>query len=405
MKGISPEERRRSELLKDEILEEIRRVGVISFVRFMELSLYHQEYGYYNSPSEKIGKGGDYYTSPHIHPVFGRLIGRQVQEMWRILGEPDPFILFELGPGLGWLAYDILKEMEGSHPKFFGSILYSLIETSPLLIQKQKRRLNDFVRKGKVIWRNPDDLEETKEEIVGCFLSNEFFDALPCHLVVVKGGRLREVYVNTEGNSFHEVLGPPSTPLLEAYLQAQGICLDEGQRAEINLNAFKWLNKIAGYLQKGFVLTIDFGWESEELYAPYRPDGTLLCYFRHRTSKDPFTRVGLQDMTSHVNFSALMALGRRIGLKTTGFSPQYRFLLSLGLLNEMAAIEEKIVRTPSSKIKEGLLRQKWAIRSFIFPNELGYGFKVLVQHKGIDDPDLKGFGSFPPLHWEGMIWK
>lgn len=405
MEEVLPKERKQSELLKSQIFEEIRVMGMIPFVRYMELALYHPEYGYYNSPWEKIGKGGDYYTSPHIHPVFGRLIARQIQEMWRILGKPAPFTLIELGPGMGWLAHDILTEIEESYPEFFGATLYGLIETSPVLIRKQKRRLDDFVQKGKVSWKRPDDLKGAGGESIGCFLNNEFFDALPCHLVCLKGGRLREVYVKAEGNALQEVLGPPSTGWLKTYLQSQGVCLDEGQRAEINLNALKWLKEISRYLQKGFVFTIDFGWDTEELYAPHRTEGTLQCHFRHRTYDDPFKRVGLQDMSAQVNFSALMAFGKRVGLETTGFSPQYRFLLSLGLLNEMAAIEEEIARITTHKKKEALLRQKWAMRSFIFPNELGYGFKVLVQHKGIEKPCLKGFGSFPPLIWEGKTWK
>lgn len=403
MKGLTEEDKIRSYLLKNAIIEEIRKRGMIPFVRFMELALYHPEYGYYTCSSRKIGKEGDFYTSPHVHPVFGRLVCNQIQEMWEILNRPAPFYLVELGPGHGWLSHDILTYSEQHYPEFFSTILYVLVEKSPGMIEEIKIRLNNFIQKGKVIILDPDEFQKTDENYIGCFLSNEFFDSLPYHRVSFENGNLREIYVTVKENDFREILGTLSTPCIHKYLCEQAIQLREGQRAEININALKWLKIIAKHLKRGFVLTIDFGFEAPELYAPYRIDGTLMCYFQHTTSSDPYTLVGLKDITAHVNFTALISFGKKIGLEITGFSPQYRFLLALGLLDEIASLEEKIA-TANSIEKKGLILQKLAMRRLLIPDEMGYLFKVLIQHKGISHHELRGFKSIPPLHWKGKKW-
>jgi SAM-dependent MidA family methyltransferase len=172
-----------------------------------------------------------------------------------------------------------------------------------------------------------------------------------------------------------------------------GIHLREGQRAEVNLKALDWVEKVARCLKKGFVLTIDYGYLANELYAPHRRDGTLLCYCQHRTSENPYERLGEQDITSHVNFSGLIQKGEELGLHLTGFAPQYRFLLALGILQEMESLGREMSETDA-------LQLRLSLKHLIEP-EMGMGevFKVLIQHKGMDRPLLDGLRDLDAIPW------
>jgi SAM-dependent MidA family methyltransferase len=230
------------------------------------------------------------------------------------------------------------------------------------------------------------------QRIEGCFLSNELVDSFPVHRVLMEGGTLQEVYVGLDNGEFQEVQGDPSTPELVAYFQRLGIRLAEGQRAEVNLEALRWLQRVAQGLKQGFVITIDYGYRAEELYSPLRPAGTFLCYQGHRILTDPYALLGLQDMTAHVDFTSLIMCGEGYGLKLTGLVPQYRFLLALGILEQLAQLGQE----------EGeSLNERLTIKNLILPGGLGETFKVLIQHKGIDRPELEGLRGplqeIPPL--------
>ena len=369
------------------IKERIRDRGMISFAEFMDLALYHPEQGYYSSPREKIGREGDFYTSPSIHPIFGHLIARQLHQMAEILGYPSPFSIVEMGAGKGMVCSDILNYYRHHLPGFYDDILYILAEKSPSFEERQRTFLAEFAADGKVKWVSPDVLLGGERFYVGCLLSNELIDSFPVHLVQQKGGQLCEVYVGDQDYGLAEILGPPSSPWLGAYLQDYGLPFQEGQRGEVNLKALEWVEAVSRGLQRGFVLTIDYGYEAQELYHPSRRQGTLLCYFRHTISTNPYQRIGYQDITSHVNFSALVRKGEAVGLQKVGCTEQYKFLAALGLLEDL----EKIEKSSDQYSHPDFLRNKLAMKNFLVPEGMGRIFKVLGQRKGRGEAKLLGF--------------
>jgi len=360
--------------LKADIINIIEEKGKITFAGFMDLVLYHPEYGYYVSEREKTGKRGDYYTSTDVHPVFGRLIARQLEQMWKLSGK-GKFTLVEMGAGKGWLCHDIINSIKNRYPEFFSMIDYKIVEISKNLIKKQANLLEGLG--CNVSWGSFSQDGFSFEAINGCFLSNEFVDSLPVHLVVVQDGRLREIYVKIKDGVFTETIDDLSNPLLEDYFNELNINLVEGQRVEVNLKAMDWMRSVSEYLKSGFVITVDYGYPAEELYSEDRYRGTLMCYHKHTTSEDPLVRVGNQDITSHVNFSSLMQRGARFGLSTTGLVKQSHFLLGLGILDEMK---------DTHKDTERFL----AMKGLFLPGGMGDIFKVLIQHKGINNPKLIG---------------
>jgi SAM-dependent MidA family methyltransferase len=194
---------------------------------------------------------------------------------------------------------------------------------------------------------------------------------------------LREVYVTALGEEFAEAFDLPSTPELAGYLARLGIELLAGQRAEINLAAPRWLETVARSMVRGFVLTIDYGYTAAELYAPLRKNGTLLCYYRHRVEENPYIRAGLQDMTSHVDFTTLMERGEELGLTKIWFGEQYRFLMGAGMLEEMMALEARAAS------EEERLKNRLILKKLILPEGgMGDTFKVLIQAKGVENPQL-----------------
>ncbi len=370
------------------ILRDLIRVrGQVTFAEFMDLVLYHPGEGYYHSSREKTGPAGDYYTSPHIHPIFGQLLARQVHQMWEILGHPVPFTLVEMGGGRGLLCSDILHYCRSQFGDFYQSLGYILVEISTPSVDKQRSLLSPFLNERKFEFLDPEDLWNRPQVFIGCLFSNELIDAFPVHLVQQKDGKLWEIYVAWGDGSFQEVLGPPSDPALEEYFSLYGSPLEEGQRTEVNLKALEWVERVSKVLQKGFILTIDYGYEAPELYQPTRRDGTLLCYFRHTTSPNPYERIGYQDITAHVNFTALAKKGEALGLKKVGYAEQYKFLVSLGLLQDLETLERNSTR-PSDP---GFLKNKLAMRNFLIPGGMGTLFKVLCQSKGIGEVKLLGF--------------
>jgi len=369
------------------LVDRIQRQGRISFAEFMDLVLYHPEHGYYNSFKEKIGPEGDYYTSPSVHPIFGSLIARQLSQMWEILGCPSPFFIIEGGAGKGLLCLDILNHARDFSPVFFENIRYILSDQSSMMEEKQKSLFQDSPFIDRIQWVNARDLFREGRKFIGCFLSNELVDSFPVHIIQLQERKLAEVLVAVKDQSFVEFLDTPSSPSIAAYLDSYGYPLQKNQRAEINLQALTWLGKVNQILERGFILTIDYGFEARELYDPSRRDGTLLSYFRHTTSTDFYERIGYQDITAHVNFTALIQKGEQIGLKKIGFTEQYKFLVSLGLLQMMEDYEKKSNGRPAAEF----LTNKLAMKSFLVPGGMGTLFKVLIQGKGVGNPKLLGF--------------
>ena len=389
---MEEEKRGRGELLKQFILSWIAEKGAVPFSQFMEWCLYHPEYGYYPSEDLRIGKEGDYYTSPCVHPLFGGMVAKQLSQMAEILGEGN-FDVVEMGGGRGFLCQDILNWAKKKTPDFFNRLRYYLLETSPSLLKEQKERLRPYEEEGKIDWMDPIIFEKEKDRIRGCILSNELVDAFPVHQVVFDHGKLKEVYVTRHDGQLKEVMDEPSDPALLSYFESMGIRLQEGQRAEVNLRALDWMEKVGRFLEKGFVLTVDYGYLAEELYAPHRRSGTLLCYYRHQASQNPYEHLGEQDITSHVNFTDLIKKGEGVGLRFAGLVPQCRFLIALGILQEMDSLGQDLSELDGLKMRLSLMH--------LIEPEAGMGemFKVLIQRKGIDGPLLEGLRDLNSIPW------
>jgi SAM-dependent MidA family methyltransferase len=389
---MEEEKRSRGERLRGFILSQIEKRGSIPFSQFMEWCLYHPDYGYYRSERMNIGRDGDFYTSPCVHPLFGGLIAKQLSQMSEQWGGPF-FDVVEQGGGRGFLCEDVLRWATKNSSVFYQRLRYHLIETSPFLLKEQRERLGEHEKEGKVFWMDPEAFEEGRALVEGCFLSNELVDAFPVHQVIFDRGNLKEIYVTQDHGQLKEQWGKLSDPRIVSYFQSMGITLQEGQRAEVNLKALDWMEKVARCLKKGFVLTIDYGYLAKELYGSHRREGTLLCYTQHQTSENPYERLGEQDITSHVNFTGLIQKGEEVGLRFTGLVPQYQFLIALGLLQEMESLGREMPEMDA-------LQLRLSLKHLIEP-EMGMGevFKVLIQHKGMDQPRLDGLRDLNSIPW------
>jgi len=365
--------------------EKIRRSPgqKISFAQYMEWVLYHLEFGYYSAYQTEIGKSGDYFTSASLGADFGQLLARQWVQMWQILGCPAPFSLVEMGAGTGQVAADMLAELGATDPDFFSVLDYRILEKSPGLRAVQQQTLAPWLgQKPRVQWCDWADLRSVQ----GCFFSNELVDALPVHLVVRSGERLQEVFVTLDDEeNLREVLGELSTPKLAQYFDRLGIdlCSDaypEGYRTEVNLGMLEWLEAIATRLDRGYVVTIDYGYTADRYYQPGRSTGTLQCYTRHHRHDCPYVNIGYQDITAHVDFTTLEQEGKSWGLEPLGCTQQGLFLMALGLGDRLAALSE------SSLSITQLLSRRDALHQLIDPLGLG-GFKVLLQGKGLSEQE------------------
>jgi SAM-dependent MidA family methyltransferase len=363
------------------LLDRIASRGEMTFTQFMEAALYEPGLGYYTSAGRKVGAEGDFYTSMNVHSAFGRLIAKEIGRFWELLDSPASFTVAEAGAGGGQLALDILDAVCELNQPLYGALSYRLIEKEPSLKEAQAAFLCHHA--AHLAWSSPEELAAGELRFTGCLISNELFDAMPVHVVEMTGEGLKELFVGADGDGFAERLRAPSTPELAAYLDRFQVQLQPGQRGEINLAAPAWITQASGALERGFVLTIDYGYLAEELYAPQRRDGTLLCYHRHSTGEDPYTLVGEQDITTHINFSALMAAGEAAGLTTAWYGEQYRFLLGAGLLEELMRLEATAT-SEQEKIKHRL-----ALKKLMLPEGgMGDTFKVLIQAKGVANPQL-----------------
>ena len=370
------------------ISSEIARNGPIPFVRFMELALYHPKFGYYMCDSvgtdhERIGWSGDFYTSSDVHPILGRAIAAQARQMDELLGCSTPFTIVEMGAGKGLLVRDLLAAIHAQQGDFASRVRYVLIERSPAMRERQRQSLAHWLSKpGLVTW--VEDLGElAQQSVTGLFYSNELIDAFPVHRIQVTNGQTEELCVDYRDGDFVSCLKPLSTSALARYLQQLNTAWPEGYRTEVNTQALDWMEQVARLMDRGFVMTIDYGHTAQDLYGPERKDGTFLCYFRQQTNDDPFNRIGEQDMTAHVDFSNLASAGEKQGLHVTGFTNQMSFLMGLGVEGMIGALKPE---SPEFRAAIHLLK----------PNGMGSTFKVLIQHKGINHPELDGL-KFKPF--------
>ena len=355
----------------------------------MELALYDETHGYYSTGGNRGGmktsispiglEGGDFYTTPCLSPFLARAFVRQLMEVDELLGHPPTFTLLEMGPGEGRFMKDVIEEIEKTDGSFFSRLRVILVERSAFLRSIQEAVLGSCA--DKISWRT--DLNELQDgTVVGVVVSNELVDAFPVHRVQREKDGLKEIYVDFVDDQFVEQLGEPSNERIFNFLKELDVDLPVGFTTEINLHAVEWMQHVARILRQGVVFTIDYGHTSQDYVSPVRKDGTLLCYYRHTVSTNPYERVGEQDMTAHVNFTSLAQVGEKAGLSLTGFTNLMHFLMSLGIDDMVADLEQE---SEAMKSAIELLR----------PQGMGTTFKVLVQHKGFDASRLQALRHRP----------
>ena len=390
--------------LREKIEQEISQGGPIPFSRYMELCLYDPELGYYSRQAEKFGKAGDFYTASDVHAVFGRLLARQFDEMWRALGSSGRIEVVELGPGRGLFARDVLAWSEKKFPDFFRALEYRLVERSASLCRRLEITLERHVVSGKARvegqWDEADGRDaprfagsvgglagrgvRTHEEMsMGAraaspviVFANEFFDALPVEVLSRKGS----LRVDLREGRFVEAWVPASLAELE-FLDRYGVHPEAGERVEAPLAALGEMKRIASRVQHGFAVIIDYGYTRDQQLAG-RHRGTIMSYREHRANPNPYAAPGEQDLTAHVNFTALAAAAGQQGFRTQKLHTQSTFLMGIGEANQFAdAFEE--CRLPQERAKVAL-----QLKHLVTPAGLGETFHVLVASKGVNESDV-----------------
>ena len=374
--------------LRRKIEQAIRERGPIPFSRYMEICLYDPELGYYSRDAEQFGKAGDFYTSSDVHAVFGRLLARQFEELWRVLGSPSQIEILELGPGRGLFAQDVLDWSEKKFPAFFAAVHYSLGEGSPALRRRLQTTLErhfaagkaSLCSDGKVIARegatsvvpNAATVERAlAPEIPIIVFANEFFDALPVEVLSLQG----ELRISENDGRLLETWQPASVEALE-FLDRYGVHPQTGERIEALLIAQRYMSQIAAAIKRGFIIAIDYGYTRQEQLAG-RHRGTIAAYRQHSMSANPYEAPGEQDITAHVNFTALGAAAEVQGMQVQPLLTQSQFLLGIGEHNQFAdAFEE--CRLPQEHAKVAL-----QLKHLVTPAGMGESFQVLVASKGI----------------------
>ena len=377
-----------------EIRELIAENGRITFARFMQACLYSPSGGFYSARGNRIST--HFGTSSTSHPVFGALIARQLEQMWHLLGDPPVFHVIEVGSGDGVLARSVVDACRRMAPRFAQALYYVAADYEPGWLQSPDHTFDWANGTGDRISSNGQNailgIQRVKTEglrafrnVVGCILCNELIDNFPVHRFAIQGGRVKEVFVTSVGGNLTEVLDEPSSPRIGQRLTGLGSSLTEGYRGEVNLALEDWTHQISRALDRGFMVTIDYGQLAADLYAPQNAQGTLVCFNQHVMGSDPYQDVGQQDITCQVDFTSLMRIGDRHGLTTVGYALQSQFLTNLGFssfLDNRQTQGQSAARTELDRL---------AMMTLVDPAEYG-GFKVLAQAKGSGfDVGLLGF--------------
>jgi len=354
--------------LEEIIRAEIRTTGAMRFDRFMELALYYPGLGYYaNSGPSPIGKNGDFYTSVSAGPLFGRLLARQFFQMWHALGQIAPFWIIEQGAHDGQLACDILEWCRAETPEFFDAMRYAIVDASGPASIRQRCAPEAGLVSHMTWFESLAALAE--EEPVGVFFSNELPDAFPVRVIVYQGGKWRERYVAIAEKEFDWTECPIGDRELLHAIDDLALPRIEGYTTEINLRARHWMDEVARAINRGYVLTIDYGFPASIYYGPHRITGTLTAYVKHLADDDVLSEPGMRDITAHIDFTTLARVGEKAGLTTLGFVDQQRFLMGI------AHDELGGTAGPRLKIQDNL--PAW--NTLTHPDHLGATFYALLQ--------------------------
>lgn len=366
--------------LVERIGEEIRTSGPMIFARFMELALYDPEAGYYTSGGTGPGRHGDFLTAPEGHPIFGWAIARHLESIWTTLGRPNRFVVREHGAGLGALAAGILDGLRRSGSPLLDAIAYQARDIAPARLDALAARLGEAALSGHL-----EPFDSTPAP--GVVLANELLDALPVHQVEgAPDGSLLERFValahagkappEAHDPLFTFELGTPSTKALAERLREEKVVLEPGQRAEICLGIGDWVRNASASLERGELLLIDYGYPAAELYAPER-GSTLRAYHRHRVHGDPLVAIGRQDLTAHVDLTAVERAARAAGLELIVRTTQAQFLAALGAGELLVALQTEPATTIASYVEA-----RSALMRMLDPRATG-GFVVLAFGRGL----------------------
>jgi SAM-dependent MidA family methyltransferase len=435
--------------LRQKIEQEIRERGPIPFSRYMELCLYDPDHGYYSRNAEQFGKAGDFYTSSDVHAVFGRLMARQFEEMWRVLGSPEKIAVVELGPGRGLLAQDVLDWSEKKFPAFFRALHYVLVETSPVLRQRMKSTLRKHLDSGKTAFASPEengatlanqiepDAEldaEPETETDACDHQNAHTTSGPAAerrqnaahsasrgsappAAKAPEGRKKPPMIEaaTENtilfaNEFFDALPveilsaqgtlrldardgrfletwAPSSPEELEFLDRHSIHPEPGERVEVQLMAQRYTRQIASTSNRGFLIAIDYGYtRAEQLAGRHR--GTLKAIRQHSVSANPYEAPGEQDITADVNFTALAAAAEGRGMQTQKLITQSQFLMGIGEATQFADAFDDC-RLPQERAKVAL-----QLKHLVTPAGMGESFQVLIASKGVNEEKVAALAGF-----------
>jgi SAM-dependent MidA family methyltransferase len=355
--------------LRQKIEQEIRERGPIPFSRYMELCLNDPELGYYSRNAEQFGKAGDFYTSSDVHAVFGRLLARQFEEMWRAIGSPERIEIIELGPGRGLLAQDILGWSEKKFPDFFHALRYVLVESSPALRERINQTLKHHLGSEKAeLTADPPDMGA----IPVIVFANEFFDALPVEVLSTQGS----LRIEGSDSRFIETWAHPSPEEME-FLDRYSVHPEAYERIEAPLVAQREMGRIAAGINRGFLIAIDYGYTREEQLAG-RHRGTVKAIRQHSVGADPYEAPGEQDITADVNFTALAGAAAKSGMQTSQLVTQSQFLMGIGEADQFAdAFEE--CHLPQERTKVAL-----QLKHLVTPAGMGESFHVLIASKGVE---------------------
>ena len=347
--------------------------GPITFAEFMQFALYSQG-GYYTSGSP-ISASGDFFTSPSAHPLFGALVTVQLREMWQKLDSPERLTVIEEGAGNGGLAADIVEFAPLLDPAFATALDYLAFDTAP-----PKRQHYPVSPPG-----------ELPSQITGCVLSNELLDAIPFHRFEIRDGIPLEIHIGLEDDELTEILLPPRVPLIEQRLLPFAKCLPEAYRGEINAGLDSWSERQAQTLERGWVLTIDYGCDRATLYRPERMTGSLRCYFQQMLRQDPLRNVGRQDITAHVDFTAVDEAMRAAGFSSAGSTTQEQFLKRLGFGAAIEQLHAAALPRPALRANEA------GMRSLVDTEGMG-GFVVTAHSRNVPEVTLGGFSMDDAIH-------
>ena len=370
--------------VNEEIKWRLRKQGLMTFAEFHYLALYWPNGGYYTSRNP-VGADGDFYTAPHTHPIFGKLIIYFTQWLWEALYSPSQFWILELGAGNGRLAEDALVDSDFLKEAFMRAFLYIALDVQP------------YTRAHSTSIQRIQSNALPVRSLTGFVLANELIDAMPVHRVTMINGDLREIYVAMDQNDqFVEVIDALSTPQLANRFTELNINLPEGHRTEINLGLDDWFADLASSIGTGYVLLIDYGYTAEDFYSDKRKRGTLNCYYHHTIQENPYRHIGFQDISVHVEFTSVMRAAKQQGFKVIAYTTQAEFLTKLGIANYRNAL------TQMSDIS--LVARQANIKGFdtlIDPEGMGE-FKVLLLGKDAPDICLSDLDSYDGHRGNGI---